>query len=108
MQEKLLDVKKGQHLLFSEGCYSDYGCVMLAKALRDFSDDEIKSLSDEIEQKDLYEKNIKVLVLLLTRGFVEQIDVTEIHLGDYSSDEIYQEDELRGYYKIEDLIEEGR
>ena len=105
--------KKNDIFCFSEGCYSDYSLMGHFKALKDFSmkDESIRFLNTDLGNEDILEYWDRSSVplrrpetpvktgerpikhssdafqsFLIREGLVEDLDVTEYHLGDYNYD----------------------
>lgn len=102
-------IQAGTVCLFSNGSYSDYNNIALARArttlkmetlLEDFLN-ENPARRDEIYTASHYE----FFQWLLIREYFEEIDFREIHTGDYGEfiiGEITERDQIMRYVKGED------
>lgn len=81
---KEFEIKKGDFVVFSQGDYSDYSYMVVGRALKDFTCADIKALEGEIDAIMGWDAQSKAIALMHRKGFFEDIDVKEIHLGSYS------------------------
>ena len=100
-----MKVKKGQHITFAEGEYSDYCVEALVVSIVEFDLDKLKS-EWESEHTSVEETNhfkhrserrvtgTAFLPWLVSKGLVEDVDYIEIHTGSYgqSNIEVYGND----------------
>ena len=99
--ETLYNVKAGRLVVFSEGCYSDYGYLGKYVALQDITlavlKDAIKDLHDAEVAKPTQgwgnawdrAKN-QLQAELIRRGYLLEVDMAEIYLGDYGLDDDFK------------------
>ena len=81
------ELKAGQLLTLSEGCYSDYGIVGFFVALQTFEPMTLLAeyMAAHPEQSKNYKfKSDQFLASLLAKGLLLEIDYATLHLGDYS------------------------
>lgn len=81
------DLKAGQLLTISEGCYSDYGITGFFVALQTFRPMEVfaEYMAAHPEQAADYRFNSEqFLAFLLSRGLLLEIQYATMHMGDYS------------------------
>lgn len=85
-------IEVGQIVAFSAGEYSDYRIGCFAKVLKPINAgvweamrvacSEIPSWGDE---DDKYFEESKAAPWLIANGYIDEIDYTELHLGEYGS-----------------------
>lgn len=100
-------IPAGKLFFFSEGSYSDYGIVGTFLALEELNEEKMKAVVEEIRatkfefisykfkngistqrvEKRLpsgdYEVRSKFVPMMIRKGWLVDIDMQEIHLGDY-------------------------
>jgi hypothetical protein len=80
-------LKAGQLLTISEGCYSDYGITGFFVALQTFKPMALHAeyMAAHPEQaKDYSFSSEQFLAFLLSKGLLLEISYATLHLGDYS------------------------
>lgn len=88
MTENRKALTAGRLTTFSEGQYSDYGYRGTYVALKDLTLDELVAKAEPLRVGE-YEDNLEgVEALLIREGYLLEVDITEIHLGRYSTLEI--------------------
>ena len=79
-------------IFFSSGCYSDYSVCGHFVVMQDVSADTLKGVeaklneeAKKMEAKDKYMYDIheKFISALIRHGYIEPLNVREIHLGNY-------------------------
>ena len=84
------EVPVGALVLFSSGCYSDYGVSLLAKVLKPISESVWIAMRDggmmvphwdEGGEKRWDETAGRQW--LITNGYIEEMEYTELHMGEY-------------------------
>ena len=94
-----MKIKKGQHITFAEGDYSDYCVEALVVSIAEFDLDELKSewesehTSDECSNLFKHRNERRVtgtafLPWLVSKGLVEDVDYIEVHTGSYGEADI--------------------
>jgi len=93
-------IKKGQHITFAEGEYSDYCVEALVVSIVEFDLDELKSEWESEHTSDKETPNLfknrderrvtgtAFLPWLVSKGLVEDVDYIEIHVGSYGESNI--------------------
>lgn len=82
-------IKKGQHITFAEGEYSDYYVNALAVSITEFDLNELKSEWESEHTSDEREvTGTAFLPWLVSKGLVEDVDYIEVHTGSYGEAEI--------------------
>lgn len=98
-------IPAGKLFYFSEGSYSDYGVVGTFLALEELTEEkfvqviaeirstkhtftkrnwETKEVTEETRLPDRYEVRSLFIPALVRKGWLVDIDMMEVHLGDYS------------------------
>jgi len=84
-----MQIKQGTLLAVSQGEYSDYGVITIAKAKQDFETDVLvqEYLSTRPEQTQAYHfKELEfVKWLVVDKDLLDEADYKELHLDDYST-----------------------
>ena len=86
MRRKL--IKKGDFVLITTGCYSNYFLHYMAKALVDINIDDVQNKyfnSHKDEDKQYSIDSYALASFLQTGGYVEPIPAIEWHLEDYGN-----------------------
>lgn len=87
-------LKKGQVILLTDGCYSDYCVNGLYKVIKDFYYDDV--IRDHIINNKSVGSffDISPTDIIFNSGLVEEIDYRELHCGAYSAPETIYDAEL--------------
>ena len=83
----LKDLKAGQLVVITEGCYSDYGITGFFVALQTFKPMGLfaEYMAAHPEQaKDYQFSAEQFLAYLLSKGLLLEIQYANLHMGDYS------------------------
>jgi hypothetical protein len=72
---------KGDLVVMTSGCYSDFGITGLVRALRDFTIGDIKGLAGAY-RPDKYSGHRISLQVLVDAGWVEELPSRELWCGD--------------------------
>lgn len=82
-------IRKGTLLLLSRGEYSDYDVTAVCRATQDFDPDALKRewLDAHPDQDEQYRADLSAFLawLLNVKAIAEELEVTELHLGSYST-----------------------
>lgn len=84
-QEKVI-IYEGEIVNVAYGEYSDYGILGTARAKRDFNINKVLEsyLEENPEQREPYcGSEHGFFQFLITKGFIEEMDVVEWHVGSY-------------------------
>lgn len=103
---KEIDIKKGQVVVFSQGEYSDHSFIIVCRALKDFTEKDLKAYESRGQVPEncgtgTKRSNMAIVSALYTDGFFEEIIVTEIHMGSYG-----EEDNIWNHGNIREQFEE--
>lgn len=85
--------KKGELLLITIGEYSDYSVHGIVRCLHDFGHREVLEaylnyLRLQNKYKDDHVDLYEIMPWMIGGGWVEEVETTEVHLGDYGRLEI--------------------
>lgn len=86
-------LKPGTIVYFSEGCYSGYGVMGMARVLKPFAKKVFEEMVAACTHPPEYDKegdprfhSEEAMPWFLKNGYIEEIEYQELYLGDYSFD----------------------
>ena len=81
------ELKAGQLLMISEGCYSDYGVTGFFVALETFKPLELRTefiVAHQEQDGDYHFRGETFVAFLIRKGLLLEITHATLHLGNYS------------------------
>lgn len=85
-QAKQIEV--GTVVAISTGCYSDYGVGPFGKVLKPINQEVWEAMAEAAFEPNYWggrHDHSKAEAWLIAQGYIELIEYTELHLGDYGS-----------------------
>jgi hypothetical protein len=83
MDEKILNYRKGQIIVFISGCYSDYSLSGFVVAIEDI---DLRGRKDEFlvgRNHQLWDEGPEFVSWLIAKGLAMPVEDSLVHLGDY-------------------------